>query len=99
MQGAYRPMPSVINAPRIKLPPSPSASLVPSRPMVPTSVPPPPMLRQANNAAATSNAPPMPACTVRLGQLDTTLAPRYAPETAARIMSTRVIWSTSMAAV
>ena len=94
MQGAYRPIPSDISAPRMKLTPTPIPSFTPRTPSA--SPPPGNMLICVMNisTAAPSSAAPIPTCTFCRDHDATTPAPSQAPSTAAAISANSVSTST-----
>ncbi len=95
MQGAKRPIPSVISAPRNALPAIATARRPPERP----SASPPPghslAARAAMMPAARISSTPMPIWIRRRGQRDTTPAPSQAPSVAAATIAASVVMSTS----
>lgn len=97
MQGAYRPMPALISAPRIKLTPTANGNFQPTRLM---AVPPPGRackLMAVNTAPARSSAIPMVIWIARRDSRATTSAPSQEPAVALRIMLMSRCGSTSIA--
>ena len=95
MQGAYRPIPSGMSAPKSTLPAIAVASLTP---VTPNRSPPPGTnwsWVRTRTIAAASSADPIPIWILRRGQWQTTPAPNHDPTTDAPIIATSVITSTS----